>query len=420
MNPLRWLGVSYRADPQAISFLERVETQSSNGIETNVAVLSDRESKRFFGVRLAKKGIQPVWVQIVNNTNKSIRLDMFSIDPGYYTPLEAAYVNHFSVGKRLAGFGLLSWLFLPLLPLIPFKFFGARSANRRMNKVFKKYGFGAGPIRGNTEKKGFVFTALDEGIKHIDVQLVGNQLQEKFSFAIDVPGLSRSVETAEENELSRLKETDLDDLRQWIAEQPRSTSNRLGNNEGDPLNLVVVGNRQLITQCFGARWDEVETINFSTCVKTAKAFLLDSEYRYSPVSPLFLNGSQQKLALQKARTNINERIHLRLWRSPLAHAGQPVWIGQISRDIGVRFTLKTWNLTTHKIDPDVDEARDYLLGCLLAVGRVSQLGYGSGVEAASEDAPRKNLTGDPYYTDGFRAVVILSSDKTNPTILNWT
>ena len=28
----------------------------------------------------------------------------------------------------------------------------------------------------------------------------------------------------------------------------------------------------------------------------------------------------------------------------------------MSRDIGVRFTWRTWNLTTHRIDPDVDEA----------------------------------------------------------------
>jgi hypothetical protein len=27
----------------------------------------------------------------------------------------------------------------------------------------------------------------------------------------------------------------------------------------------------------------------------------------------------------------------------------------------VRFTWRTWNLTTHRIDPDVDEARDYVM-----------------------------------------------------------
>ena len=91
----------------------------------------------------------------------------------------------------------------------------------------------------------------------------------------------------------------------------------------------------------------------------------------------------------------------------------------ISRDIGVRFTLRTWNLTTHKIDRDVDEARDYLLGCLLSVSRVAQLAYCEGVEEASESEPRRNLTGDPYYGDGIRAVIILSGEKSEPELLGW-
>jgi len=77
----------------------------------------------------------------------------------------------------------------------------------------------------------------------------------------------------------------------------------------------------------------VRTINFATCVKSTKALLLDSEYRYSPLSRLFLDGRQQEPALQKARGSINERMHLRLWRTQLEHQGQPVWIGKISRDI---------------------------------------------------------------------------------------
>jgi len=41
-------------------------------------------------------------------------------------------------------------------------------------------------------------------------------------------------------------------------------------------------------------------------------------------------------------------------------------------------------------------------------GFVERYGYLDGVGAAPASAPRKNLTGDPYYTDGLRAVVFLS------------
>ncbi len=173
LNPLRWLTVPYNVNDQDWSFMERAQTQSRSGVEVTVSVQSDAESKSFFGVRMARKGIQPVWIEVHNNTEQSIRLDLFAIDPVYYTPLEAAYVNHFSIGKRLASFGLLSWLFLPLWPLIPFKLWGARSANRRMNQYFKLHGLGAGPIRGKTKRSGFVFTSLDEGVKQINIHLLG-------------------------------------------------------------------------------------------------------------------------------------------------------------------------------------------------------------------------------------------------------
>jgi hypothetical protein len=85
-----------------------------------------------------------------------------------------------------------------------------------------------------------------------------------------------------------------------------------------------------------------------------------------------------------------------------------VWICQVSRDIGVRSTPRTWKLTTHLIDPVVDEARDYVLDGLRVAGLVARLGFVPGVQAAPPADPRRNLTGDPYFTDGLRAVAVLS------------
>jgi hypothetical protein len=124
-------------------------------------------------------------------------------------------------------------------------------------------------------------------------------------------------------------------------------------------------------------WDETGSLTLGTAWKTVKAFLLESQYRYSPVSPLYLGG-RQDLALQRARLSLNQRLHLRLWATSVRFDGQPVWIGQVTRDIGVRFTPRTWNLTTHLIDPDVDEARDYVLDGLRVAGRVARLGFNSG------------------------------------------
>ena len=52
---------------------------------------------------------------------------------------------------------------------------------------------------------------------------------------------------------------------------------------------------------------------------------------------------------------------MRFWLSPIRFRGNKVWVGQISRDIGVKFTLKSPTISSHVIDPDVDEARRYFV-----------------------------------------------------------
>ena len=192
------------------------------------------------------------------------------------------------------------------------------------------------------------------------------------------------------------------------------------SRSGDPVNLVVVGEFETLIGAFAARWDESEIITLATCWKTMRSFLLGSHYRYSPVSALYLFGRSQDVALQRTRRSINERLHLRLWLTPLRFQGKSVWVGQVSRDIGVRFTTKTWNLTTHRVDPDVDEARDYVIEDLLQAGRVDATGYIDGVGQCDSTSPRRNLTGDPYFTDGKRAVIVLSEQRTTPRFVAWS
>lgn len=416
------LGVVYQPRPDEKSFLDRAETQRDGDLVVRVAVLDARESERVFGVPMARRGIQPVWLQLSNTGAQPYRLRLASLDPNYFAPLEAAFVNHFRIGKRILGFGLLAWLFLPLLILVPLKVLGARSANRRMNALFQEHGLGAVLIHPGDELAGYVFTTLDEGMKQMSVRLLGTEGTKDFSFAIRVPGLK--VDHARTRDESgpavEAIECDAAELRRRLEAMPRSTTNRRGTREGDPLNLVVIGEFDTILHGFGARWDETETISLKSCWRTFKAFALGSEYRYSPVSALFVDGRSQDFALQRARQTINERLHLRLWSTPLRYQDKPVWIGQVSRDIGVRWTMKTWNLTTHKIDPNVDDARDYVLDDLMDGGRVAEVGYVGGAGAASRHVPRRNLTGDPYFTDGLRAVAIIAETKTTPTFFSWT
>ena len=109
--------------------------------------------------------------------------------------------------------------------------------------------------------------------------------------------------------------------------------------------------------------------------------------------------------MQKARGTINERNHMRFWLSPIRFRGKRVWVGQISRDIGVKFTLKSPTISTHVIDPDVDEARRYFVEDLTYSQALAKIGFVKGVGVVTKEAPRMNLVGDPFYTDGLRAVL---------------
>jgi hypothetical protein len=361
------------------------------------------------------------------------------VDPNYYTPSEAAGLNHFSIAKRLTGFGLIGWIFLPLLLLLPFKLITAYLANQRMDDFFREKAFHLRPIRPGAVSEGFVFTSFDAGTKvvHICLHSTGDLIdlttgridahstsgsETEFTFSLPVPGIAadylhRDLESV--LALESMVECDVPVLAARLCEMPAATGNAKNRKSGDPVNLVVVADFATLLSAFAARWDESETITFATCWKTMRAFLLGSHYRYSPVSALYLFGRSQDIALQRARQSINERLHLRLWQTPLSFKNQCVWVGQVSRDIGVRFTTKTWNLTTHRVDPNVDEARDYVIEDLLQAGRVQATTYVDGVGGCEEHSPRFNLTGDPYYTDGKRAVIVLSATRMSPQLVAW-
>ncbi|MBA4104835.1 MAG: hypothetical protein C0485_03675 [Pirellula sp.] len=357
-----------------------------------------------------------------------MRLQLVRIDPNYYTPLEAASRTHFSFVKRLSAFGLIGWMFLPLLALIPIKLITAYRANGRMDAFFSNHAFHLRPIPPGGVSEGFVFTTIDAGTKivpislHSENDLLGGPGEKSaddsecdFVFCIPVPGIAVDFLRRDFSDLlspASLTHCDVGSLKTHLQEMPATTSNAKQTRSGDPLNLVVIGDFDALLSAFVARWDESEVITPATCWKTVRSFLLTSHYRYSPVSALYLFGRSQDIALQRSRKSINERLHLRLWLTPLLFEGKNVWLGQVSRDIGVRLTYKTWNLTTHRVDPDVDEARDYVIEDLTQADRVEATNYVDGVGDCSSSSPRRNLTGDPYFTDGKRAVILLSKQRT--------
>lgn len=416
----RYIIVAYEPDPSAWEPTPDSHEQERDGLRVRVAMPDAVASRKYFGVPVARHGVQPVWIEVANRSHQPRRLQCVALDPLYFSPLEAAAACHYSGLKRLLSYGLMAWIFLPFMLLLILKVITVGRANRRMDAYFRERAFRLRPVSPGETQSGFVYVPHTEGTKAVRVRLLGPDGAVDFEFSIPMKGLH----TDHERRPGILPtgpdaEPDLEPaaLRAFLESLPAATTNARNRKSGDPVNLVIVAEFSTVLSVFGARWDETEVINLRSCWRTAKAFLFGREYRYSPVSALFLFDRCQDFALQRVRDSINERLHLRLWRAPARFRGKPVWVGQVSRDIGVRFTWKTWNLMTHRIDPEVDEARDYVVEDLIHLGRVEVAAYLDGVGPCEPNAPRRNLPGDPYYTDGKRAGLLLSDAQVTPRFL---
>ena len=241
------------------------------------------------------------------------------------------------------------------------------------------------------------------------MQLIGERDTRTLEFVLPVPDFEADFDRVNLEAHYRpdeVRDLDREGLRAYLESLPCCVLGGDRTTPGDPLNLVVVGDGLHMLATFVRQgWDLTETIRSDTIWATVMSSIFGSRYRTSPVSPLYVFDRPQDVALQKARQTVDERNHLRLWLTPVTFEGTEVWVGQISRDIGVKFSSKTF--VTHKIDPMVDEARLYVLFDLARSQYLARIGFAKGVGAAPLDAPRYNYTEDPYYTDGLRAVLFL-------------
>jgi hypothetical protein len=386
--------VSSRFSPQSINdvrFRDRSQSRYDDEVRVTVAVPSADENKALFSANLYLREIQPVWVEVENHSDRTYYLLSIPIDPNYFSPLEAAYAVHGGLDP---------------------------SARREMEKYYRRMNF-RNPILPDTAVSGFIFTNLDEGEKIVQVTLIAVERVKIFTFFLEVPGMRVDYKMVDFDSLYSQEEiVELSEDRLWAALEklPCCTTNEEGTSPGDPINLVIIGDFKDIAAAFARRgWLPAEETYSTAIWKTIKSFLFGSMYRYSPVSPLYFFDRHQDFARQKPRHDIHERNHLRLWYSPFRYQGKTVFVGQISRDIGVRFTTKTWPPVTHKIDPDIDEARHALVEDLVFSQMLAKVGWVKGVGPARPSKPRQNLTGDPYYTDGYRTVLILDQ---GPIALN--
>ena len=292
-----WLGVPYAPDPTARSFLDRAVVREDDDCRVEAAVLDDHESDRFFGVPLARRGVQPVWLKISNRGRNPTASGWPASTPTITRSKRPTSTTSASAG---------GWCIRPARPALYAP--AAPAAVQALGAAGPTGGWTPssrtrhrlGPDPARRPAGGVRLHRPRRRHQAVQVRLLGPAGAKEYAFRSPSPACT-SITTPNSSTPAAGETVACDEaaLRERLDAMPRATTNHLGTREGDPLNLVVVGQFDTILAAFGARWDETETISLRSCRRTLTAFSLGSRYRYSPVSRSYAFGRSQDFALRR-------------------------------------------------------------------------------------------------------------------------
>ena len=371
--------------------LGRVQTLTQDGMSVRLAIPDELEVTGQFGVSLSAHGIQPIWIRIENASAVNYWILPIAIDPDYYTADETAVI---------AAEGLDAD--------------NAARVTEALRQASLPFFLPAGSVN-----EGYVYAPHLRGGRFVDLRFSapGHGLRMRFAVMLPTQGFDYESSALRQlyEKVQALPDLTLEQTRSRIRELPCCTTRDDGQGDGDPLNIALVGGGEdVIAALTAGGWTFTEAITVDSIRRMVGAAVADEPFFTAPVSALYLFGRKQDIALQRGRAKIAQRNHMRLWLAPFRCEGLPVWVGQVSRDIGVKVTTKSPTLTTHVIDPNVDESRQYVLQSLLHQEAVRWFALVRGVGAAPRDQPRVNLADDPYFTDGMRMAIGVSRKPVQP------
>ena len=350
------------------TFIDRVVTKEQGGVRISAAVPTADEVIAFTGLDLYAKGIQPVWLEVDNSELQPVRVAIYSIDDEYYSPMEVAW--YYRSGYSREGRVVMErWLYENGMPRVI-------------------------PSGGN--RSGLVFTHLVEGTKGFNVDIYSSTELFNFTFFVPMPGFRpdyMDVPFADLYQPDELRVVDLAGLRELLSSYDCCSTDAAGAAMGDPLNVAIVATPVALRRALlRAQWQETQS-------GSEEATLARQHH---------LDGRIPDGTFQKSRPDGSERKELRIWLSPIRLGEIPVWLAQASYDIGA--TRRSGSFRDYQIDPDVDDARIFVLQSFWYSQSLARFALSEGVPSAAIDAPRQNFAGSNWFTDGKRIVLFLAEE----------
>ena len=193
---------------------------------------------------------------------------------------------------------------------------------------------------------------------------------------------------------------------EMIDRIPRRVVDAEGN-AGDNTNFVVVGPESKVIDAFtAAGWVKVDKSKGDAVLTgLLSTFVTKQAYLTLPMSVLTLFGRPQDYGLAHAEPIqvVSQRHHLRLWKAPFQVESPELWVGAATHDIGFDRDQRN-NGVTHKIDPNVDDEREYVSRSLDETGLVAKLSY---ITPGQPSKDARTATGATFHSDGRVLVVHL-------------
>ena len=355
-------GTAYLYEPvDSGTFLARAERESEGPINIATAVPGREETERIFGIDLYDQGIQPVWLQVENAGDTLARYALVSTDPEYFSPLEVSYMNRRGYSKD------------------------ARAAmdERFHNLAMPRY------IDPGETQSGFVFTHADWGAKGFNVDVFSGGESYNFTFLLRVPGFEPDYARIDLKSLyadDDILDYEADALQEAIRNLPCCSTDQGGEESGEPVNLVLVGEgEELLRALLRSGWRE-------TSIEEAAA-----------QEPQFLFGREQDAIFRYETVGGDGFYELRFWKAPFQSGDDYVYVGMARH-------FYRWIGSVSRFDPDVDNARNFAAQKFLYGQTLKGTGWIAGEEVVPVTSFWDKLISTPYFSDGYRIVLWLSAE----------
>lgn len=187
---------------------------------------------------------------------------------------------------------------------------------------------------------------------------------------------------------------------------PHATETLTGKPQ-EPISIVLLGDRKTIERAFAsAGWTEAARFGIQSVAGGISAALTHHADPAGPVTPSFYAEEPNTLAFSlPVGATFAQRHHIRIWSTDFKTTdGRPIWVATASFDEGFELSRTTF-LPTHRIAPDIDTERAFVVASLTRSGFVTR-------QVTVQLIPPEqghNFSGDPFQTDGRTVILALAS-----------